>query len=225
MCAIYGCFNMDYSLSQIQNKINLIKYRGPDNQSIRKISENLYFGHNRLAIIDLDIRSNQPFSYYHVDIVFNGEIYNFLELKKELTDEGFTFRTTSDTEVLCAAYIKYGIQFLEKINGMFAFVIYDHEKKLLIGARDRLGKKPLFYRYRKGELEFCSQISPILKHSTTTINWDNVKEYFFWGYNQDPNTTIEGILKLPAGCYFEYDINKRHFSTKEYWNLSTLSTD
>ena len=138
-----------------------MNFRGPDFQSFRCYhfakDKELILGHVRLSILDLDTRSNQPFYYNdRISIVFNGEIYNFEELKRTYL-QGVSLRTTSDTEVICALYDKYGQRCVELLNGMFAFVILDKSKEDLFGARDRLGKKPFYYRWDSEGLEFASQ--------------------------------------------------------------------
>jgi len=145
MCGIFGT-TIEYSNTDVfDGKLAVMNHRGPDYCNYQKITANLVFGHNRLAIVDLDSRSNQPFFYQTISIVFNGEVYNFLELKEELIQKGFAFSTTSDTEVVCAAYLAYGQDCVNHFNGMFAFVIYDPDRNVLFGARDRLGKKPFYY--------------------------------------------------------------------------------
>src|SRR5690606_33280903 len=142
-------------------KLKLIKFRGPDNTGYEKIGS-ISMGHLRLSILDLDVRSNQPFIYKNLKIVYNGEIYNFEEIKKELISYGYTFNTTSDTEVLLIGYSVWGKSVLEKLNGMFAFAIYDSEKEEIFCARDRLGVKPFYYYWKDGEFEICSQIQPLI---------------------------------------------------------------
>src|SRR5690606_38034367 len=127
----------------------------------------------------LDPRSNQPFKYLdRLEIVFNGEIYNYIDLKKDLTSKGHIFKTTSDTEVICAAYLEYGSRCLDLLNGMFAFVIYDISKSLFFGARDRLGKKPFYYYHKNKQFEFASQISCIqLYNKNLSISNKAIRDY------------------------------------------------
>ena len=145
MCGIYGT-TLQYNEQQVKDKLKRTAFRGPDKmgwQFYKTDNHNITFGHNRLSIIDLDPRSDQPFTYYdHIHIVFNGEVYNFKAIKDTLIQKGYKFKTTSDTEVLCAAYLEYGQNCVDHFHGMFAFVIYDEKKQLFFGARDRLGKKP-----------------------------------------------------------------------------------
>jgi asparagine synthase (glutamine-hydrolysing) len=230
MCGIYGVVNK-YTFEDVVSKISKTSFRGPDYTGVKKINNSIYFAHNRLAIIDLDERSNQPFSYENCEIVFNGEIYNYKEIREKLISKGYKFRTNSDTEVICASYSYYGANCLSDFNGMFSFVLYDKIKNLLFGARDRLGKKPLFYSFNQVDatFEFASQLSPFALNNSLSINWDNVSEYFFWGYNQDPNTPFNEIKKIPAGNYFEFNISENNLKISEYWNpklvKSKIETD
>ena len=152
MCGIAGIVNTyqnpDY-LKMVSSMVGYLNHRGPDFQKIKNYS-NAILGHARLSIIDLDTRSTQPFENNNnrYSIVFNGEIYNYNELKQELKKQ-YNFTTLSDTEVLLASYIIWGKKCLTKLNGMFAFCIYDNYKQKAFLARDRFGQKPLFYFIKK----------------------------------------------------------------------------
>ena len=153
MCGIFGTTRR-YERSVVEHKLELMNFRGPDHTGVEEIQtpdgEKLTFGHVRLSIIDLDPRSNQPFVYNDdISIVFNGEVYNYLELKKQYLGD-VILRTESDTEVVCAMYEKLGVDSVKLFNGMFAYVIYDRRKNIMVGARDRLGKKP-FYFWHEGK--------------------------------------------------------------------------
>jgi asparagine synthase (glutamine-hydrolysing) len=218
MCGIYG-FIGDNNLDIVEKKLSKINYRGPNYSSIYNKVENVFLGHNRLAILDLDSRSNQPFEYEHLVIVFNGEIYNYLDIRKSLMSK-FNFKTNSDTEVILASYLEYGEDCVNEFNGMFSFVIYDKKNNILFGARDRIGKKPFFYRTVGKTFEFASQISPLLIGLKKDINWINVQEYFFWGYNQSPNTFHKEIFTLGPGCKFKYNIDTGKLFISKYWGLN-----
>jgi len=181
MCGIYGT-TINYSEDQVKAKLDRAKFRGPDKMDWKSYplhNNQVTFGHNRLSIIDLDPRSNQPFSYLeYVHIVFNGEIYNFNELKKQLLQKGYQFHTTSDTEVICAAYVEYGEDCVTHLNGMFAFVIYDVKKQSFFGARDRLGQKPFYYFKNENHFEFASQIASIqLFNKELTVSSNAINSY------------------------------------------------
>ena len=148
MCGIYGT-TLLYTSDMVQKKLNLMRFRGPDNTGIKSFAsscgKNITLGHVRLSIIDLDSRSNQPFEYNeNISIVFNGEVYNHKELRKQYLSD-VPLRTTSDTEVICAMYERFGKECVNYFNGMFAYVILDRKKNILVGARDRLAKKPFYY--------------------------------------------------------------------------------
>lgn len=223
MCGIYGT-TIQYEDHQIKAKLERTQFRGPDQTDFRSYSFNnkrISFGHNRLSIVDLDSRSNQPFNYVDkLEIVFNGEIYNFRELKVELKQKGYKFNTTSDTEVICATYLEYGIECVDKLNGMFAFVIYDIDKQEFFGARDRLGQKPFYYFHDKINFEFASQISSIqLFNKSLSVSSNAISKYLSWGIIPDSISIFNEVKKLPAGHYFTYDLKNGDFKSKPYWNI------
>ena len=145
MCGIFVSYGPDVNFSKNKELTNMLYHRGPDNQENHKINNELIFGHTRLIIIDPNKNSNQPFRDGYSIILFNGMIYNFLEIKKKLKNK-YNFKTNSDTEVISAAYKNWGEKCFEYLNGMFSIVIYDIKKKKIIIARDRLGIKPFFNR-------------------------------------------------------------------------------
>lgn len=155
-------------------------------------------GHLRLAILDLDSRSNQPYSYKGYHISFNGEIYNFIDIKSELRTLGYNFETESDTEVLIKGYAEWGINILSKLNGMFAFAIYDELKQEVFCARDRLGVKPFYYFWKDGKFEICSQLKPI-HTQTCKVSSEAISIYLDCGYIPSPFTIYEDVYKLQPG--------------------------
>ena len=223
MCGIYGT-TLKYSESQVIDKLKRTAFRGPD-----KMGYNLFkndnievtFGHNRLSIIDLDPRSDQPFTYYNnIHIVFNGEVYNFKIIKEKLLQKGYKFNTTSDTEVICAAYLEYGEDCVNHFIGMFAFVIYDEKKQQFFGARDRLGQKPFYYYHNGKNFEFSSQISSIqLFMDNLTISERAISYYLAWGNVPDPQSIFIEIKKLKAGYKFTFNLNTGKFITTPYWDI------
>lgn len=229
MCGIYGSSTLNYSESQIKDKLNCTSFRGPDKMAFKFYNEdssNIILGHNRLSIIDLDPRSDQPFNYNHLNIVFNGEIYNFQELKQDLIKKGYYFKTTSDTEVICAAYLEYGENCVNYFNGMFAFVIYDKDKNHLFGGRDRLGKKPFYYYHNGKDFEFSSQPSPLQLYNTNlSISKQSIGYYLAWGNIPDPLTIFNEVKKLKAGHTFVFKIETGEFTTECYWDISTSNNN
>jgi len=226
MCGIYGT-TLRYNESQVIDKLKRTAFRGPDKmgwQFYKQDNHQIIFGHNRLSIIDLDPRSDQPFTYANkVHIAFNGEIYNFQSIKDSLHKKGYTFKTTSDTEVVCAAYLEYGEECIHYFNGMFAFVIYDETKQIFFGARDRLGQKPMYYFHNGKDFEFSSQISSIqLYHEDLSISRKAINHYYAWGNVPDPMSIFNEIKKLKAGYKFTFDITTGAFNTQQYWDIDYL---
>ena len=220
MCGIY-LTNIPFEENEVKQKLDSIKFRGPDHTGIKKIDK-LTFGHLRLSILDLDSRSHQPMAFENLTIVYNGEIYNYKDVKKELIDIGYVFKTESDTEVLLVGYSHWGKDVLSKINGMFAFSIYDSTSNKIFSARDRLGVKPFYYYWNNGEFEICSQIRPLLDGKT--INKDAISIYLDCDYIPSPFTIVNEILKLPPGNFLEINLNTKTFIIEEYWNLNSVKT-
>ncbi|RKE95308.1 asparagine synthase (glutamine-hydrolyzing) [Ichthyenterobacterium magnum] len=223
MCGIYGT-TLHYNEQQVKDKLQRTAFRGPDKMGWKyynKNNQNVIFGHNRLSIIDLDPRSDQPFTYFnHIHIVFNGEVYNFKSIKKTLIQKGYKFKTTSDTEVLCAAYLEYGQDCIHHFHGMFAFVIYDEKKQLFFGARDRLGKKPFYYYHDGKDFEFSSQISSIQMYmDNLTISEKAIAYYLAWGNIPDPQSIFNEVKKLKAGHKFTFNLDSGQFKTEPYWDI------
>ncbi len=220
MCGIY-LTNIPYAKEEVEDKLESISFRGPDYCGIRSINK-LTLGHLRLSILDLNPRSHQPMSYENLHIVFNGEIYNYIPVKKELIELGYQFRTESDTEVLLVGFKAWGKDVLPKINGMFAFSIYDSESNTIFSARDRLGVKPFYYYWKDNEFEICSQIKPLLKDKQ--INEEAVSIFLDCEYIPSPYTIVQDVYKLPPGNYMEIDVNSNTKTINEYWNLKDVET-
>lgn len=213
MCGIAG-FNFGNE-SLIRSMNRCLTHRGPDSNSIY-IEEKLSLGHARLSIIDLSNAGTQPMFYHtgdrKVGIVFNGEIYNYLEVKQRLTQLGYFFNTQSDTEVVLAAYIAWGEKCVNEFNGMWAFSLYDVNKQTLFCSRDRLGVKPFHYFLENKKFVFSSELKSILQHKdlkinrVENINGEAVELYFSLGYIPAPQTIYKNILKLPAGHNLIFDL-------------------
>ena len=220
MCGIY-LTNIPFSEKEVIDKLESIKYRGPDNLGVQKVNK-VTLGHLRLSILDLEERSNQPFTYKNLHIVFNGEIYNYLPIREELIALGYEFKTTSDTEVLLIGYKVWGKGILDKINGMFAFCIYDSDTNKIFSVRDRLGVKPFYYYWKEGTLEVCSQLRPLIKGRG--LNEEAVSMYLDCRYVPSPYSIIQDVYKLPPGNYMEVDLNTNTLEIQEFWNLKKVST-
>jgi asparagine synthase (glutamine-hydrolysing) len=242
MCGIYGYLNLNKSLELHSGRnthiksVQLTEYRGPDSLAIKFYNSkgdenslyNIVLGHNRLAIIDLDQRSSQPFTndgLYH--IVFNGEIFNYLEIKKELKVLGARFTTTSDTEVIIEAYKMWGIKCFNKFNGMWALIIYDKKKDILVISRDRFSIKPLYYYENNNVWYFASEIKQILVQlDSVTPNFSAIKNYLGLAQlDNSSNTFFEGISQLPACCTLSINLNNKKTALDRYWNFQESSKD
>ena len=232
MCGILGFIGDHVNENKFSEALLLIKYRGPDNTGIY-IKNNIALGHNRLSIIDLDKRSNQPFtsSCGNYIIVFNGEIYNFKKLRVELEKKGYVFTTTSDTEVIINAYKEWKEDSFIKLHGMFSIGLYDVQENTLILARDRMGEKPLFYFNDGKKIIFSSEIKAI-KHLTTnlTLNNEALVDYLHFGFVPCPKTIYKEVHKLEPGSFLKLDIvnfnvkEKKYYYTLDLWsNISNSS--
>lgn len=202
MCAINGCSGSNYALVERMNSIT--KHRGPDGSNVWA-HERVTLGQNRLAVIDLSDTANQPMHSTdgRLTIVFNGEIYNYRELRAELV--GYQFKTNSDTEVILAAYSKWGKSAFEKFNGMFAFALWDNSTQELILVRDRVGIKPLYYTQSQGELFFSSEIKGVLECGVLRkLDLEAFNEYLRVLYVPAPRTMFAGVYKLMPGMMLVY---------------------
>lgn len=218
MCGIY-LSNLPQTEENVIKKLNSIQFRGPDNVGVRKVND-ILFGHVRLSILDLDPRSNQPMNYEDLTIVFNGEIYNYLQIKDELESLGYSFNTSSDTEVLLIGYKEWGEGIVNKLNGMFAFAIYNATSNFIFSSRDRLGVKPFYYYWKNGNFEICSQLRPLSKDKK--INDTAISIYLDCTYVPSPYTIYEDVYKLPPGTILTIDLSTGKLNTKEYWNLNEV---
>jgi asparagine synthase (glutamine-hydrolysing) len=219
MCGIY-LTNIPFTEEKVKTKLESIQFRGPDHTGIQKVDD-LFFGHLRLSIVDLDYRSHQPMHFEELVIVFNGEIYNFQDIKAELLLLGYSFKTTGDTEVLLKGYKEWGEQIVPKLNGMFAFAIYDRITKKIFCSRDRLGVKPFYYSWIDGKFEICSQLRPIC--SNKEINEEAVSMYLDCTYVPSPFTIYKDVYKLSPGNNLEIDLVSQTTKVYEYWNLKKIS--
>ena len=217
MCGINGFNFIDKSLIHVMNETT--KHRGPDDGGVF-LSEGYSLGHNRLSIIDLSLAGHQPMHSWdkRYSIVYNGEIFNFLDVKKELVAKGYKFVSNTDTEVILSSYEEWGHECLEKFNGMFAFAILDNKTGRLFLARDRIGIKPLYYYHKDGIFIFSSEAKAILKHKIDkTINKDALNIYFRLLYIPAPLTIWGNIQKLEPGHYAFVEGGK--MKIERYWSI------
>ncbi|WP_123377440.1 asparagine synthase (glutamine-hydrolyzing) [Aliarcobacter butzleri] len=217
MCGILGT---NFLNERFDKSLELLHHRGPDFQNSIKIG-NKQFGHTRLAIIDLDEEANQPMIFDDILLVFNGEIYNYKEL---IHVEHLECKTKSDSEVLIRLYQKYGFDFLNKLNGMFSFCIYDIKKDLYFCARDRYGKKPFFYYFNDNKFIFSSSVKSILNLLDYKPNLNKValSKYMQYFVSFGEDSFYQDIFKLEASTYLIYEPNKsRELQKKKYYKINT----
>lgn len=208
----------------LESMCRVIRHRGPDDQGVL-LKPGVGFGMRRLSIIDL-AGGHQPISNEDnsVTIVFNGEIYNYRELQKDLQSRGHRFRTNSDTETIVHAYEEFGAACVDHLRGMFAFAIWDDREKQLFIARDRVGKKPLYYSVtRGGTLVFGSELKSLLEHPEVerNINPQALDAYFSLGYVPDPISIFENVEKLPPGHHLTFTNGR--LTVERYWDFSYQS--
>lgn len=223
MCGICGKFNLDGSPIQkelIRGMIGSMRHRGPDAQDVY-VAPGIGLGHCRLSIIDLSPFAQQPMSdsYGHFIIVYNGEVYNFIDLKKELRGSGIRFRSSSDTEVVLEAYRRWGAACLDKFHGMFALAIWDSKKEELFLARDRFGVKPLYYFVSHRTFSFASEIQVLLKDRdcTTALNLQGVNIYLAFNYIPGQQTIYKEIKKLEPGHFLR--ISRNGMEIQKWYDL------
>jgi asparagine synthase (glutamine-hydrolysing) len=226
MCGIVGIVEQKKQVEEnlIINMTKLLRHRGPDDFGIWiNSNKEVGLGHCRLSIIDLSKAGKQPMSDKSgkIHITYNGEVYNFMEIRKELEKKGYRFNSNTDTEVVLYAYKEWGISCLNRFNGMFAFGIYDDEKKQIFMARDRVGKKPFYYARYKGKFIFSSELKSILydPEFPDEIDYRALNFYLTLGYIPFDFTIFKYARKLPPGNMMIYDIKNDRVSVSSYWEV------
>lgn len=230
MCGIAGYIGRG-SAEDLQRMIGRIRYRGPDDAGVF-VAPHIGLAHARLSIIDLSAAGHQPMwnADHTVAIVFNGEIYNFQELKKDLVGKGHRFVSTSDTEVIIALYVEYGTECFRYLNGMFAVAIFDTRTSRLLLGRDRIGKKPLYYTKTSSGLVFASEPKAILAHSgvTPTLHLPALHAYLALDYVPTPLSIYSEIAKLEPGSWLSYqggEMTKGVFWTPDMREVQMSDSD
>ena len=239
MCGIAG-FSGHFSQALLVSMIETISYRGPDHQAVYyNASSQIGLAHRRLSIIDVSAKGNQPMwdASHTVCIVFNGEIYNFQKLRKELVEEGFKFNNDTDTEVILNLYLRDGIELFKKLNGIFAFAIYDTRNQQILLARDHFGVKPLYYAQTNAGFLFASELKCLLKESSVSreLNPMAIHNHLRYLWSPSPDTMLKSIKKLLPGhacmikagtmqkqwCYYDlpYDQPIKPYSVNEAVSL------
>ena len=225
MCAING-FSYHNSLL-LKQMMSFCKNRGPDWEETYH-DEDFSIGHNRLSILDIDNRSNQPFIYKNFILSFNGEIYNYLDLKKDLQQKGYKFNTASDTEVLVILFYEYGIEAFKKLSGIFSISIWDRNKKILYLIRDIVGIKPLYYKEKNGNIFFSSLINPLLINDKVNLNLKAANYFNNFGYNDLSETFYKGVFKVLPGellIYRDKKLTKKKFLNYDFKTNKKLSNE
>lgn len=226
MCGIAGfCdFNKKSNKQTLINMTDALHHRGPDDSGYSFYENdyaNIGLGHRRLSILDLSKHGHQPMEYEHLEVVYNGEVYNFREIRVELIKDGYTFHSDSDTEVILKAYHKWGIKSVDKFNGMFAIAIYDKSKDNLILVRDRAGVKPLYYYFDENILMFASELKSFHQNSyfikNKAISNSGLQSFLLYGSIKAPLTIFEHCYKLLPGEYLEFDIKIKNINKNIYW--------
>lgn len=248
MCGIAGEINFNHGvkMERVQRMSEVLAHRGPDDEGIILLRGDNYvelkkpylnhpengfevgLGHRRLSIIDLSMDAHQPMTNENrsIWVVFNGEIYNFQEIRNHLEKKGHIFKSRSDTEVIIHSYEEWGIECLRQFRGMFAFGLWDSNHKRLFLARDRLGKKPLIYVHHNGRFAFASEIKALLQLPWVErkINPIAIHDYLTYQYIPAPESIFEGVKKLPPAHYLLYDSNDR-LTIDRYWRLTFKSQE
>ncbi len=229
MCGIAGYINNKEEVNEalFTAMLNTLAHRGPDDAGIF-IDENkhLALGHRRLSFLDLSAAGKQPLCNKNQNswLTFNGEIYNYLELKEELKPD-YNFVTNTDTEVIIAAYQKWGISFINKLNGMFAFALFDKELNKLYLVRDRFGIKPLYYYADDTTFIFASEIKAIIASNIPKkeIDFSAFADYFVYRYIPSPKTIWKNISKIPPAHFLEINTQTLQYTLTEYWQLNSAN--
>ncbi len=226
MCGISGFFDFKGASSQVvlDAMTDALEHRGPDGRGIY-LEKNTYgtigFGHRRLSIIDLSEHGKQPMAFLDLWITFNGEIYNFNEIKKELIAKGHQFEGNSDTEVILHAFKEWGIKCLEKMKGMFSFAIYDKAQQKITLVRDRVGVKPLYYYMHDGLFLFSSELKSFHSHPKfdKTLNKNAVADFIQYGNIPGSQCIFEFCNKLQPGHFLELNLENGAIQLNKYWDV------
>jgi asparagine synthase (glutamine-hydrolysing) len=228
MCGFVACLNINslkstdinWERSRFKDITNLISHRGPDDSGFY-FDDHISMGFRRLSIIDIE-SGHQPLQYENDRywILFNGEIYNYVEIRQQLVKEGYSFNTNSDTEVIVALYSKAKEKVVESLRGMFSFLIWDKEESLLFGARDHFGIKPLYYMENEGRLYFASEKKSIeATLNNDLLNYKSLQHYLTYQYIPEPDTLTNGLHKLSPGHYFTVKPGET-MKIQSYWKPS-----
>ena len=226
MCGITGIidFAKQSSSEVLVAMTNTLQHRGPDGSGVELMLENdcqIGLGHRRLSIIDLSENAKQPMWFSQFAITFNGEIYNYQEIKLELESLGHVFESSSDTEMILHAFSEWKEECLHKFIGMFAFTIFDKKEQTVFCARDRTGVKPFYYYWKDDLFLFASELKAFHEHPAfkKEINLDAVGAFMQYGNVPSHHCIFENCNKLKPGHYLKFDLKQKSYITKQYWNV------
>ncbi len=231
MCRFVGFLDVsyrnDYDIEAVITKMrDAMVHGGPDDAG-NFVDKNLglAIGHRRLSILDLSERAKQPMKWQDYIIVYNGEIYNFREIRMELEKKGYSFFSNSDTEVILKSFVEWGYEMVHKFRGMWAFAIWDREENKLILCRDRIGVKPLYWYFKDGLFMFSSEIKAFHMHPRfrKELDFEALSLYFQYGYIPAPYSTFKYVRKLQQGCYLELKLKENSINIDEipYWEIES----
>ncbi|MEO6843637.1 MAG: asparagine synthetase B, partial [Ginsengibacter sp.] len=226
MCGIAGFidFNNSSSLQVLKDSTDVLSHRGPDGSGYEFFQNEkcqVGLGHRRLSVIDLSNAGSQPMRYKNLCIIFNGEIYNYAEIKTALENLGHSFISYSDTEVMLHAWEEWQEKMVQQFIGMFAFVIYDTDTKKLFCCRDRAGVKPFYYYWHNGLFLFSSELKSFHKHPgfKKEINHSAVYQFMQYGFIMAPLSIFNYTYKLHPGHFLQFDILQASLKAEKYWDV------
>ncbi|HVG12559.1 MAG TPA: asparagine synthase (glutamine-hydrolyzing) [Flavisolibacter sp.] len=233
MCGIAGIISgTGHHLQRLKSATHVLQHRGPEGEGFfTNEGATALLGHRRLCIIDLSPAAKQPMNYAdRYTIVYNGELYNYIELKAELVQKGFGFTSSSDTEVVIASYAAYGEDCLQRFDGAFSFAIWDEEAQVFFAARDRFGEKPFYFSRNGDELFFASEMKALWAGGVPRIvNERMMYNFLTIGYTVNPfdpaETFFEGIYKLPPGSFLTFSLASKEVNVEKYWTLQPAVVD
>jgi asparagine synthase (glutamine-hydrolysing) len=226
MCGIVGfCdFSRTSEMQELRAMLRVISHRGPDDEGVfvaHSPFAHIGFGHKRLSILDLSPLGHQPYEFNGLTLIYNGEVYNFKEVREKLILAGYTFKSNSDTEVIIKAYDAWGIRCVDHFIGMFAFALFDSHKQKLFLVRDRAGVKPLYYYWNQSVLLFGSELKSFHENPSfiKVMDYDSLALYLQFSYIPAPHTIFKNTYKLKPGHILEVDLVSKELQDKEYWNV------
>ena len=226
MCGIAGFvdFNKSSIEADVSRMSNCLQHRGPDGQGVYFVETNnaaIGLGHRRLSIIDLSHAADQPMHYDGLHIIFNGEIYNYVEIKDELIKKGHQFQTHSDTEVILHSWREWGQAAIQQWHGMFAITLYDEKTAEIICIRDRAGVKPLYYYFHEGLFLFSSELKSIASFPNfkKEISPDAVAGFLQYGYVSHPQCIYKNTFKVSPGNLLRLNLTGQSIALHQYWNV------